>query len=39
MFSNVVNHSLVVRRATVASLGNDAKFQTGGREYRFSMSF
>ncbi len=31
MFSNVVNHSIVVRRVTVAGLGDAAKFQTGRR--------
>lgn len=36
MFSNVVNHSIIVRRATVAGLGDAAKFQTGDEEYRFS---
>jgi hypothetical protein len=39
MFSNVVNHSLVVRRVTVAGLGNAAKFQTSDPEYRFSCRF
>jgi hypothetical protein len=39
MFSNVVNHSLVVRRATVAGLGDAAKFRTGEEEYRFSCRF
>ena len=39
MFSNVVNHSLVVRRATVAGLGNAAKFTTGDDEVRFSCRF
>jgi hypothetical protein len=39
MFSNVVNHSLVVRRATVAGLGDAAKFKTGDEEYRFSCRF
>ena len=39
MFSNVVNHSIIVRRATVAGLGDAAKFQTGDEEYRFSCRF
>jgi len=36
MFSNAVNHSIVVRRVTVAGTGNDAKFKAGDKEYRFS---
>ena len=39
MFSNVVNHSLVVRRVTVAGLGDAARFQTSDPEYRFSCRF
>ena len=39
MFSNVVNHSIVVRRVTVAGLGEAAKFKTGDKEYRFSCRF
>ncbi|MFL9982613.1 DUF4331 family protein [Paraburkholderia sediminicola] len=39
MFSNAVNHSLVVRRATVAGLGEAAKFKTGDEEYRFTCRF
>jgi hypothetical protein len=39
VFSNVVNHSFVVRRATVAGLGDAAKFKTGDQEYRFSCRF
>src|SRR6476659_2176742 len=39
MFSNVVNHALVVRRATVAGLGNAAMFKTGDQEFRFSCRF
>jgi hypothetical protein len=39
MFSNVVNHSIVVRRATVAGLGDAAKFKPGDEEYRFSCRF
>ncbi len=39
MFSNAVNHAIVVRRVTVAGLGNDAKFQAGDQEYRFNCGF
>ena len=39
VFSNVVNHSFVVRRATVAGLGNAARFKTGDQEIRFSCRF
>jgi len=39
MFSNAVNHSFVVRRATVAGLGDAARFKTGDEEYRFSCRF
>ena len=39
LFSNAVNHSIAVRRVTVAGLGNDAKFQAGDQEYRFSCRF
>lgn len=39
MFSNAINHSIVVRRVTVAGLGNDARFQAGDQEYRFSCRF
>src|SRR5580693_3636571 len=39
MFSNVVNHAIVVRRATVAGLGDAAKFKTGPEEYRFTCRF
>ena len=39
MFSNAVNHSIVVRRVTVAGTGNDAKFKPGDKEYRFSCKF
>ncbi|MCX7151758.1 MAG: DUF4331 family protein [Proteobacteria bacterium] len=39
MFSNAVNHSLVVRRATVAGLGDAAMFKTDGAEIRFSVRF
>jgi hypothetical protein len=39
MFSNVINHSLVLRRVTVAGLGDAAKFKTSDQEYRFSCRF
>ncbi|HEX8798654.1 MAG TPA: DUF4331 family protein, partial [Terriglobales bacterium] len=39
MFSNAVNHSIVVRRVTVAGTGEDAKFKPGDKEYRFSFRF
>ncbi len=39
VFSNVVNHEFAVRRATVAGLGDAAKFTTGDQEYRFSFRF
>jgi hypothetical protein len=39
MFSNVANHSIVVRRVTVAGLGDAAKFKSGDEEYRFSCRF
>ncbi len=39
MFSNAVNHSIVVRRMTVVGVGNDARFKPGDKEYRFSCRF
>jgi hypothetical protein len=39
MFSNAVDHSIVVRRVTVAGLGDAAKFKAGDEEYRFSCRF
>jgi hypothetical protein len=39
VFSNVVNHSIVVRRAAVAGVGDAAKFKTGDEDYRFSCRF
>jgi hypothetical protein len=39
MFSNAINYSLVVRRATVAGLGDAARFKTGDQEYRFNFRF
>jgi len=38
-FSNVVNHSIVLRRATVAGVGDTAKFKTGDEEFRFNCRF
>jgi hypothetical protein len=39
IFSNAINHSIAVRRVSVAGLGNDARFQSGDQEYRFSCRF
>ncbi len=39
MFSNVANHAIVVRRATVAGLGEAAAFETGDQEFRFACRF
>ncbi|MGA8037808.1 MAG: SRPBCC family protein [Candidatus Acidiferrales bacterium] len=39
MFSNAVNHSIVVRRASLAGSGNHTKFKAGDKEYRFSCKF
>jgi Polyketide cyclase / dehydrase and lipid transport/Domain of unknown function (DUF4331) len=39
MFSNAVNHSIVVRRVALAGSGHDAKFKAGDTEYRFSCKF
>jgi hypothetical protein len=39
MFSNVVNHAIVIRHATVAGLGEAAKFSTSDQEYRFNCRF
>src|SRR5271155_912182 len=39
VFSNVVNHSIVVRRMTVAGVGDAAKFKPGDQEYRFNCKF
>jgi hypothetical protein len=39
MFSNVVNHSIVVRRASVAALGDAANFKTSDPELRFTCRF
>src|SRR5215813_6998005 len=39
IFSNVIDYSIVVRRVSVASVGNAAKFQPAGDEIRFSFRF
>jgi hypothetical protein len=39
IFSNAITHSIVVRRAKVAGLGDSAKFETSGPEIRFSFKF
>ena len=39
MFSNAVNHSIVVRRMTVAGLGNETKFKPAEPEFRFTCRF
>jgi hypothetical protein len=39
MFSNAITHSIVVRRAKVAGLGENAKFETSDPEMRFSVTF
>ena len=39
MFSNAIKHSIVIRRVTVAGVGNAAKFKPGDKEYRFSCQF
>lgn len=38
-FSNAVDHSIVVRRASVLGLGNAASFRTQGPELRFRFRF
>jgi len=37
--SNVVNHGIVVRRVTVAGVGDASGFKSGGEEFRFSFKF
>ena len=39
IFSNVIDHSIVVRRVTVAGVGNAAKFQPADDEIRFTFRF
>ena len=39
MFSNVITHSIAVRRASVAGVGDATKFRTADPEVRFSFTF
>ena len=39
VFSNAIDHSIVVRRARVAGLGDATKFETSQPELRFSFRF
>lgn len=39
IFSNVIEHSIVVRRVSIAGVGNAAKFQAGDDEIRFTFQF
>jgi hypothetical protein len=39
VFSNAIHHSIVVRRVTVAGVGNAAKFKADEKEVRFSFRF
>src|SRR5262245_3832170 len=39
MFSNVIDYSIVLRRVTVAGVGNAAKFQPADDDIRFSFRF
>src|SRR5262245_12904793 len=39
VFSNVIDYTIVVRRAAVAGIGNAAKFQPANEEIRFSFRF
>ena len=39
MFSNAIDHAIVVRRASVAGTGDAAKFRTADPEIRFSFRF
>ena len=39
IFSNAINHSIVVRRAKVAGIGDATKFETSDPEIRFSCRF
>src|ERR1700681_3462618 len=39
VFSNVIDHSIAVRRVTVAGVGNAARFQPGDEEIRFRFRF
>jgi hypothetical protein len=39
IFSNVIDHSIVIRRVTVSGVGDAAKFQPANEEIRFSFRF
>jgi hypothetical protein len=39
VFSNVIDHSIVVRRVTVGGIGHAARFQPADEEIRFSFRF
>lgn len=39
MFSNAVNHAIVIRRVTVGGTGNASRFKPDDREIRFSCQF
>ena len=39
MFSNAIDYSIVVRRATVAGVGNSARFEPAEDEIRFTFRF
>src|SRR4030095_4423035 len=39
IFSNAINHSIVVRRAKVAGIGDATKFETADPEISFSCRF
>jgi hypothetical protein len=39
LFSNVISHAIVVRRVTVAGLGDAAKFKAADEEIRFTCHF
>ena len=39
IFSNVIDYSIVVRRVTVAGIGNAARFQPADDEIRFNFRF
>src|SRR5262244_3402223 len=39
VFSNAIDHSIAVRRVSVAGIGSAAKFQPAQEELRFTFSF
>jgi hypothetical protein len=39
MFSNVIDHSIIVRRVSVGGIGNSARFQPADEEILFSFRF